>query len=217
MNAPPKPGGWTPRATPEATGPLRATIRRLDAWLRRNLGFVEFAASPACILRVVITRAEAEIRLSDGVVIKRGDPILDIHFWNERMPQSASTQGLGWGGRFGRQLMRSLGELAAALETDPRLGDAVAVRGRLAFAGERSLEDMRRFGAWFDFEQHPSPRLSLSRRLHDTAEDIWLLALAWTFNPGCLSQRSVVRRREDLWISREKMLVRHGPRRRESA
>jgi hypothetical protein len=207
------PPGWArkpPETTTDARGPLRGLVRHLDEWLREHQGFVEFDASPSCILRVARTSAERELRLSDGAVVARGDPILDLHFWNERLPQASACPGLGWGGRFGRQLIRSFGELALAVEDDPRLGDAVAIRGRLAFAGARNRDEMRRFGAWFGLEtvedEAPAP---LARRIHDAAEDIWLLALAYTFNPGCLGARSVVRRRDDLWMSKSALLARY--------
>lgn len=204
---------WTsdPPTTSDAAGPARRLIRRLDAWLRRRQGFVEFSANPACILRVVVGVADCEMRLADGVVVRPGDTILDLHFWNERMPQTSDCPGLGWGGRFGRQLLRSFGDLAVALETDPRLKDAVAVRGRLAFAGERNRDEMRRFGNWFGLETaEEARRLSLLNRLHDAAEDVWLLALAWTFNPGSLHARSVVRRRDDLWVSKQGLVARYS-------
>ena len=211
LSPPATPRGWDSAEPRAAADPLRASIRRLDAWLRQRQGFVEFAASPACILRVVVTRADQDIRLSDGVAARRGDVILDIHFWNERIPQTSENPGLAWGGRFGRRLMRSLGELAMAVDTDPQFARVTALRARLAFSGERNQDDMRRFGSWFDFEEAQSTGpLSPLRRLHDAAEDVWLLALAWTFNPGSLRQRSILRRRDDLWISRDRMIARHG-------
>jgi len=70
---------------------------------------------------------------------------------------------------------------------------------------------MRRFGSWFGFEEAAEVGpLSALRRLHDAAEDVWLLALAWTFNPGSLRRRSILRRRDDLWISRAGMIARHA-------
>lgn len=211
---------WTPPDRPLAPEPvaLKQIVRRLDAWIRRLQGFIEFSTNPTCMLRVVVIRAEREMRLSDGAMIRPGDTIIDIHFWNERLPKASAGQGLGWGGRFGRQLRRSFVDLAMAIDADPRLAGAVAVRGRLAFAGARNREEMRRFGQWFGFEgAEESGPLPLRRRLHDAAEDIWLLALTWTFNPGCLPTRQMVRRREDLWISKAKLLERYvtqAPKRR---
>ena len=207
---------WTPPERPLApkVGALQQFVRRLDAWVRRRQGFIEFSESPTCMLRVVVTRADRELRLSDGAVIRPGETIIDIHFWNERLPKASACQGLGWGGRFGRALMRSFVDLAAAVDTDPRLAGAVAIRGRLAFANGRNREEMGRFGQWFGFESiEDIGPLPLRRRLHDAAEDLWLLALTWTFNPGSLRSRRMVRRREDLWISKAKLIDRYGPQR----
>jgi hypothetical protein len=212
---------WTPPGRPlaeERDGLVRGAILRLDAWLRRKQDFIEYSTSPTCILRVVVTEADTEVRLSDGVVVAPGELIIDLHFWNERMPQTTSEcQGLAWGGRFGRQLMRSIAELAHAVGQHPRLCDAVAVRARLSPSGERDQADAERFAHWFGFEYPSARRPPLARRLHDAAEDIWLLMLAWTFNPGSLRTRSIVRRRDDLWISKAGLVERYvasKPRRR---
>jgi hypothetical protein len=204
---------WTPPERPltPTGGGLQGLIRRLDAVIRRHEGIIEFSASTSCILRAVVTRAEIDMKLSDGAVISRGDPIIDVHFWNERLPQTSTAPGLAWGGRFGRQLVRSFVDLAVAMDADPRLRGAVAIRARLAFAGDRNRDAMHRFAHWFDFEggeqTGPPP---LPRRLHDAAEDVWLVLLTWTFNPGSLRSRRMVRRREDLWISKGKLVDRYA-------
>ncbi|HEY1425737.1 MAG TPA: hypothetical protein VGF50_03615 [Caulobacteraceae bacterium] len=192
-------------------------MRGFDRWLCRQSDMVYFSDSPNCILRVARSRADSEITLSDGVVVARGDPILELHFWNEQMPQTSANPGLGWGGRFGRQLIRSFGELAVAMQSDPRLSDAVAIRGRLAFAAARNLDDARRFGHWFGLETPAESQMPLGRRLHDAAEDFWLVALSYAFNPGSLRGRQISRRRDDLWMSRQVLLARYGAQRRAAA
>ena len=199
----------TERPAPDRApdGPLKGLVRWLDKRMRRGQGLIEFSSASSCILRVSRCGATETVSLTDGSVIRPGDVVLDIHFWNEHLPQAPS--GLAFGGRFGRLLSRSIGELARAIEADPRFADAVAVRGRLAFAGARNAEDVRRFGAWFGFEAAPQARLPLGRRIHDAFEDIWLFLLTWTFNPGALRGRSLRRRREDLWISRERLVEKY--------
>jgi hypothetical protein len=201
-----------------ARDPIRTLVVGLDEWLRRQYGMLEYSDSPDCMLRVVRRRAECEMTLSDGVVVVRGDPILDLHFWNERIPQTSATQGLGWGGRFGRQLIRSFCDLADAVEHDPRICDAVAIRGRLAFAGARNRDEMRRFGHWFGLET-PSDerRLPVGQRLHEAAEDIWLVFLSYAFNPGSLRGRQTVRRRDDLWMSKSALITRYRGKRKAAA
>jgi hypothetical protein len=222
-------GTWSPPETPlaitperpasrEPRDPLRTLVVGLDEWLRRQNGLLEFSHSPDCMLRVARNRAECEMVLSDGVVVGRGDPILDLHFWNERIPQTSATQGLGWGGRFGRQLIRSFCELSEAIERDPRLCDAVAIRGRLAFAGARNRDETRRFGHWFGLETPAEERrLPLGERLHEAAEDIWLVFLSYAFNPGSLRGRQTVRRRDDLWMSRSTLIARYRGKRKAAA
>jgi hypothetical protein len=207
-------GTWTPRdgpASQDGRDPVRALVVGLDEWVRRRNGFIEFSTDPTCMLRVARSRADCEIALADGVVVARGDPILDLHFWNERLPQASATRGLGWGGRFGRQLIHSFAELASAIDADPRTSDAVAVRGRLAFAGARNRDETRRFCHWFGLETPAEEgALPLGRRVHDAAEDVWLLMLAYAFNPGCLRARQLVRRRDDLWMSKASLLARYA-------
>jgi hypothetical protein len=194
-------------------GPLRGLIRRFDAWVRARQGFVEFSTSPACVLRVVPGKAEYPVRLSDGAVVEIGESILDVHFWNERIPVASGGLGLGWGGQLGRRMLQSFAELAIAIETDPRIKDAVAIRGRLPFDSARGPEETHRFGAWFGLESAgPQIRISAARRAHDLFEDLWLFALAWTYNPKSLAGRSLLRRRDDLWMSKEKLIERHGSR-----
>jgi hypothetical protein len=187
-------------------------VRALDKWMRLRQGITEFTDDPNCILRISLEAADRELRLADGAVVRPGDRVLEMHFWNERMPQANGPLGLGWGGRFSRRLRRSFNELAIALERDPRFCDVVALRGRLAFAGARDSADARRFGAWFGFEVAEATReVTLRRRLHAVAEDYWLLALTYTFNPGTLRHRSLARRHDDMWISRAGLTQRYGP------
>jgi hypothetical protein len=185
-------------------------VRALDSWMRLRQGITEFTDDPNCILRVSLEAADRDLLLADGVVVKLGEPILEMHFWNERLPLANGAIGLGWGGRFGRRLRRSFDNLAVALECDPRFSDVVALRGRLAFAGVRNSADCRRFGAWFGFEVAEETRpITLRRRVHDVAEDVWLLALTYTFNPAALHGRSLVRRRDNMWISRARLVERY--------
>jgi len=220
----PLPRARTDFGQPLATGardPFRDLVRALDEWMRRRQSIIEFTDDPNCILRISLEAADRALILADGAAVRLGDPIIEIHFWNERLPQASSAVGLGWGGRFGRRLRRSFDDLAVLIERDPRYLDVVAIRGRLAFAGVRNDADCQRFGAWFGFEVAEETRgVTLRHRLHDIAEDFWLLALTYTFNPGALPGRSLVRRRDDMWISRAGLTQRYGARgrgRRKSA
>jgi len=192
-------------------GLVTRLILRLDDKLKRDRGVTEFAGYARSILCVAVVPAEAAVRLSDGTVVAVGEPLIEIHFAHQRMPQARGGAGIGWGARFGRLLTISFRELAAAVNVDPHLRDAKALRARLAFASERNRGDARRFGARFGLQTIEPPTLvSMARRVHDFGEDLWLVALTWVFNPGALKGRSVLRMREDLWMSRNQLIARFG-------
>jgi hypothetical protein len=183
----------------------------LDDKLKRERGVTEFTGRSQSILCIAVVPAEADVRLSDGTTVAADDKIIEIHFAHQRMPQAGEGAGIGWGARFGRLLTISFRELAAAVEADPNLKDAKALRARLAFAGERNRADARRFGVRFGLQTiEPPPQVSMARRIHDFGEDLWLVALTWVFNRGALKGRSVLRMREDLWMSRGQLLQNFG-------
>jgi hypothetical protein len=183
----------------------------MDSWLRHAQQFIELDDNPNSMIRLTIRTTKHSIVLRDGVTLLPGDRFLDIHFLNERIPQSSDLRGLAWAGRFGRMLRQSFGELSAVIDADPRFCGIKAIRGRLAFSSERSREEMRRFGAWFAFDDiEATVPPSLWERWHDALEDIWLFALAWAYNPGSLPSRALIRTREDLWISRKALVSRYG-------
>ncbi len=208
--------GWEARSG-SRSGVVSRMIVELDESLRRLRGVTEFAGASGTILRVAVIPSDVDARLPSGLTIRKGDPVIELHFANERLPQADDGAGFGWAARFGRLLVMSFRELAVGVQIDPRLQDAKAVLARLAFAGERNREDTQRFGHRFGFETLPLPSpVPMARRLHDFGEDLWLVGLTWAFNPGSLKGRSVLRLREDLWMSAEELLTRYGPGPRES-
>ena len=192
-------------------GMLGRIIMRMDVSMRRERGVMEFAGASGTILRVAVIPCDVDARLPSGLVVRKGDPIIELHFANERLPQAGHGAGFGWAARFGRLLVTSFRELAEGLQIDPRLKDAKAILARLAFSGERNRDDSRRFGERFGFECTPTPTpVPLARQFHDFGEDLWLVGLTWVFNPGSLKGRSVLRLREDLWMSPEQMIRLYG-------
>lgn len=202
-----------PPIGPARCGVVGRLIMRMDVSMRRERGVVEFAGASGTILRVAVIPSDVDARLPSGLVIEKGDPVIELHFANERLPQADHGTGIGWGSKFRRMLETSFRELANGVQVDPRLQGAKAVLARLAFSGERNRGDTRRFGERFGFESMPVPTpVPLARQIHDFGEDLWLVGLTWVFNPGSLKGRSVLRLREDLWMSTDQLLARYGAR-----
>ncbi len=94
-------------------GPGKAAVRFLDFILRRFMGIEEYCRRPDCLFRIALVRCPEEVRLADGTLVPLGDPVGDLHYWNEHMPSLADGKpALAWALAADRKVRRSLGELA---------------------------------------------------------------------------------------------------------
>jgi hypothetical protein len=201
---------------PSARGPLGRlldrAVRAMDVRLRRAQGVFEFSASGECVFRLAIEPAEESVRLRDGVVIERGEPVIVLHFWNEHLPaMPREGPNFAWANLFRRRINRSLGEIADLFDADPRLREIRAVHARLASPTPGERQTVKRFGENFGLEtiasEAPPP---LGRRIQDLMDKIWSWILVWTYNPPGLKGRSVMQRREYLWMSKATLQSRFG-------
>lgn len=193
---------------------VRQAILALDALLRRLQGIHEFSQEAYCVLRIARSRSHREQVLSDGTVVHIGDPIIELHFWNEHIPpMDPEGPDLAWGLRFYRSLHSSLLDLARHVSHTPELDDVVAFHGRSSFASEmgwqRYAGALERLG--FDFRPLP-PSASIWERIGRFFEHLYVWALIWAFNPTSLrGKRLLAARRGELWISRTRLLERYAP------
>ena len=99
----------------------RAAVRGLDRGLRRLEGVEEFCRRKDCIFRIALVRRREEVRLIDGTHVRRGDPVGEIHYWNEHVPRlGEGRSALAWALAADRAVRRSLQALAAFAESDSR-------------------------------------------------------------------------------------------------
>lgn len=188
-------------------GWLRRSIFGLDAYLRRQHGIVEFTTRPDCILRIASATAPRALTLSDGTSIRPGDPLLDLHLWNEHVP--AIPPGgvtLRWATAAARCARSSLRMLAAETQAGhtPRF---VALRGCLRFDGR--LLQAPFAGCGFDTVIEIPP--SAAARLHELGEACLVAMLLWAFNPAGLGHGHLMRPCRFVWMSRSRLLACHDP------
>lgn len=172
----------------------RVSIKVLDRILRHLLGIQEFSREPGCILRYSRTRSRMGVTLPRGEIVRSGDPILELHFWNERLgtdsrPRSSPTA-------LRSALRQSLALLAEQLQSDEHFADIKAVHATLARIPSRSCHIHHPFGCTVNIEP-----CSTSRRTHDFLENFLIHSLRWAFNPRQVKQRSFRLSRLELWIS----------------
>jgi len=186
----------------------RAMIKVLDQILCHFLGIREFNQSPQCIFRLSRTFSRSEVTLPTGEVVRHGDPILELHFWNDRvgvhLAHESSESSL-------RSVLRtSLALVADELRTNPQLEDARAVHGSLARASNRPCGAHHPFGC----PVYVTRRFAC-RGVHDLLEDCLIHLLRWAFNPEGVPLGSLRLSRMEVWISvsdlKEKFREAAGP------
>ena len=128
--------------------PLPLGWRLLEAWFQRVYKMEPLAPDPGCLFAFNLFHHESEdVHLQSGLVIRKGDLLLEIHFRRQALLPLIET---GDPARMGLELIklgdRDIPRLAEALETDPRLREVKAVHALTLFH-----RGIGRYG----FEVHP--------------------------------------------------------------
>lgn len=194
-------------------GPIEAVVLLIDRILRKRHGIREFTSAPDCVLRIAIGRASREIRLSDGTKVEPGDPVGEIHLWNERIPKmSQYGPDMRWGLGFQRLVVKSLGLLADYVEASPEFEHVKAFRAQLGVKGQDGEAKVARLARRFGFERvGRSGRPGFSDRFHRFFDNLYATGLVLAFNPASLRGKGFWRfERPEIWISRKGLLDRYG-------
>jgi hypothetical protein len=196
-----------PRARTESSW-LRWSVFALDAYLRRHYGIFEFTDKADCILRVARATAPRSLVLSDGTTIHAGDPLLELHLWNEHVPTiPPGGVTLRWAATAARRARTSLRALAAAADAGA-LPEFVALCGCLRFDGRLLAAPFSGCG----FDTIAEPPASPGEWLHGIGESFLTGMLIWAFNPAGLGHARLTRVRRYVWMSRVRLLARYGRR-----
>lgn len=174
----------------------------LDRRLRRRQGIYEYSADDRCLFRIQRARAETRLTLSDGTTIAQGDPILDLHFWNEHMPAMArSGPTIAWARQIERAFDLSLRDLARYLASDPQVHDVIAIRADLRLGAAAYNAKLARITTHFGFEAARTERDSASM-LHRFGESILIFLLLLASNPGAIRLPALSREHKLAYLSR---------------
>ncbi|HJT07310.1 MAG TPA: hypothetical protein VJ747_10305 [Stellaceae bacterium] len=191
---------------------LALMVRGVDALLRQRQHIREFTADNECLFRVAVAEARASLHLSDETFVRLGDPILELHFWNEHVPpMPADGPSAAWANLMKRLIRRSLVLTALYLEQERALASIVALHGAPPFRSRvgtaQMLRAAKRFG--FDVVQPDAPG-NWRSVIHEVLDGILIWALLLAFNPSAQRGDGMSRHRYHLWISRRKLLCCFG-------
>jgi hypothetical protein len=187
-------------------------VRGVDALLRQRQHIHEFTADQQCLFRISAGEARRRILLSDGTVIRPGDPILELHLWNEHLPaMPAAGPSAAWAILMKRLLRRSLILTALHLEQERALAPIVALHGAPPFRSRLGAAQMLRAAKRFGFDLiEPDAPVTWASLVHDVLDGMLLWALMRAFNPSAQRSNGSSRHRYHLWISRQKLLCCFG-------
>lgn len=187
---------------------LTTLLRICDRILRRYMRIEPFCGDQ-CVLRLAPAIACHDVEISDGTVVRAGDAVSELHLWNEhlpRMPLRGPT--IAWAIAMRRSVRRSLPQLAAHVEADPRFAQIQAFVGDITFAGCRRGAKLNRVARQYGFDliqRHDDE----TPYLRDFVDGLFVCALTRAFNPAGLRHLRLTRRRYELWISKRTLIGRH--------
>jgi hypothetical protein len=191
---------------------LEAAVAALDDRLRLRQGVFEYSRSRDCVFRIQIAAACSDFVLSDGVRVRAGDRIVNLHLWNEQFPVFSDRRPtLAWGRRVDRGFEYSLRELDRYLASRPDLSDVVAIGARVGFgSGERNAL-WARYIERFGFERVAAPGAATFRQqMHLFGENILMSIMVLARNAGALHADTLWRDRAPMFVSRQKLQRRYA-------
>jgi hypothetical protein len=189
--------------------PLRSLILAIDSLYLHSLDIVEFSQDPECLLKLQLGHARHSFRRGSFVVAK-GDPILGLHVWNERVPPlPPSGADLGWASQTLRRFKYSLRLAAREVQSNPHFKDICAVYGATAlFSPERdssSLHPMQRLGFFVQ------PFQNMLGTFGEFWENLFSYCIMWTYNPASIRHKSITGlHRTEIWMPVPEFLKRYG-------
>lgn len=179
----------------------------LDRWLRRWHGIYEYTAHRDCLFRLERGLAEENRSLSDGTRLRRGDPILKLHLWNEHMPvMRRDGPTIAWARRASRGIETSLRELARHVAQSRDLDPVVAICADMRLAPTRQCAQLTRIVSRYGFEAAKDSRAGRPGLLRLIGENILMMMLVLATNPIAFRAGVLWRGHARVTMSRAKLL-----------
>lgn len=138
------------------------------------------------MFRVGLREAEQTVTLSDGTLVQAGDPVLELHLWNENIPpMGLEGPTVAWAHQVNRAIHASLRELAGYLAGEPSLEGVRAVCGDMQLGSPRQTEQLAHIVGRYGFEAVDD---ASGRRgtLHRFGKSLLIFLLVMATNPIAL-------------------------------
>jgi hypothetical protein len=199
---------------PAASGRIAAAglICALDRFLQKRQRIFEFTDDPACVFRIQLHASNERRALSDGALVRPGDRIVALHFWNEHLPAvPRGGASIGWAREMSHGMRSSLRALAAYLAARPELDDVCAVHAEVTWATREHMAQLARMCRYlgFDIVMGRGP-VALKQRVRRLGENILVSLLVFAHNGAALRADTLRRERVEIFMSRKALDRRYG-------
>lgn len=188
---------------------LRAGIRWIDSIIRKSEHSYEYCNDPDCVLRVQLLPSPHPATFG-GKVIQKGDPLLAIHVWNERMPQIPfGGADLRWAINIRRQTQHSFRQLATVMQKDSIYTPVKAIFGvSVLFSSNNHTGGMRMMQSFgFTVVPYHNPL----GKFGEFWENLFSWWLMYAYNSGSMDTRKFWQlERTEIWMDRNEFIRRYG-------
>jgi hypothetical protein len=188
---------------------MRALARFIDRQLQKRNKVFEFSYDPQCIFRLQLRRAAQDVNLQGHQILK-GDPILGIHIWNERMPKlPVDGADLGWARQSHRLLLHSFKLIAREMQSDTKYTGIRALFGISALFSFTGHTGGMRMMQHFGFTVLPyRPTKGRFGLFWQNFFSWWLM---YTYNDVTLKYREFRHlQRTEIWMPADEFIRRYG-------
>jgi YkoP domain len=184
----------------------------LDERLRRHYEVFEYSDHPDCLFRSQFEEASQELVLSDGTRLHPGSRLINLHLWNEHIPQMGpGGPTLGWARQVWHLIEFSLCELARYLQTKSDLDDILAIRANMTLGLAEQIPQLERISERVGFERVPAVvSFSLAAKLHRGGDNFLALLFVLARNPASARLGVLLRDRAQVLLSRKILDRRYG-------
>jgi hypothetical protein len=188
---------------------MRAVVRLIDTLLRKSQGIYEFTDDPECILRIQLKRATHPVTFGNNRILK-GDAVLAVHAWNERMPKVPEDgPTLEWAFGLRQQVIHSFMGVAKEMVQGHQFSQVRAVCGESALFSFTDHTGGTRLMQHLGFTILPYHRPL--GRFGEFWENLFSWWLMWTYNEASLLSREFWQmKRTEIWIAADEFIRRYG-------
>ncbi len=151
---------------------LRLILIKFDHFLSKLQGVKTFTDNPECILRYKVIKKDGKI-------------LIELHLWNEHIPQvPPDGTDLFWGKRFQKLFFNSLKELMIFIENSS-FKDADWFMGEIAFFFKDQYKVVR-FLKKIGFEVYPIEGRNIFQKFFIFLQNCYSFLLIYAYNPNSL-------------------------------